>query len=136
MSQTYRFRSLEISKDEQTQGERVDENMNVFDVGETKTIDFRLRSGVRQCFQYSHFITAWYGSEDNKSIIKLFFSTHLVTIKGYCLDNLYNHLLEHAIKSIQEQDERYISIVKENAVFVSDIGIQWKKETDSDKKLD
>ena len=70
MSQTYRFRSLEISKDEQTQGERVDENMNVFDVGETKTIDFRLGSGVRQCFQYSHFITAWYGSEDNKSIIK------------------------------------------------------------------
>ena len=128
MSQTYRFKSLQISKSEESQVSPDDEKLTVYTVGETKTIDFILKDGTRQNFNYNHFITSWLGIEDNLNIIKIFFSTHLVTIKGYCLDDLYNHLLEHAIKSIKEHDERYISMAEETDVFVTEIDIQWKKD--------
>lgn len=87
-----------------------------------------VKDGTRQNFHYSHFITSWLGKEDSLQVIKIFFSTHLVTIKGYCLEELYDHLIEHGVKNIIEHDERYISMVGEDKVFVTDIDIAWKKE--------
>ena len=128
MSQTYKFKSLQISKKEQEQETSAEDKLTVFTLAESKTLDFKLKDGTRQNFHYSHFITAWLGNEDNLNIIKVFFSTHLVTIKGYCLEELYDHLIEHAVKNIIEHDERYISMVADDKVFVTDIDIAWKKD--------
>ena len=128
MSQTYKFKSLAISnngKEKETYDET--DKLNVFTLSESKTIDFKLKDGARQCFHYSHFITSWLGKDDELQIIKIFFSTHLVTIKGYCLEELYDHLIEHKVKNITEHDERYASMVDEGKVFVIEIDIAWKK---------
>ena len=128
MSQTYKFKSLAISNNgkEGNTYEEI-EKLNVFTVGESKTIDFKLKDGARQCFHYSHFITSWLGKDDELQIIKMFFSTHLVTIKGYCMEELYDYLIEHKVKNITEHDERYASMVDEGKVFIIKIWIEWKK---------
>ncbi|GAB5476333.1 MAG: hypothetical protein Mars2KO_44320 [Maribacter sp.] len=129
MSQTYKFKSLAIAnngKEENAYEEA--EKLNVFTLGESKTIDFKLKDGSRQCFHYSHLITSWFGKEEEVQVLKIFFSTHLLSIKGYCLEELYDHLLQHKIKNITEHDERYTSITDEGKVFVIEIDIAWKKK--------
>lgn len=128
MSQTYKFKSLQISKNEEEQEASKEEQLTVFTLGESKTIDFNLKDGTRQNFNYSHFITSWLGNEDNLNVIKIFFSTHLVTIKGYCLEELHEQLIEKRVKSIIENDIRYQSMVDKGKCFVIELNIFWKKE--------
>lgn len=130
MSQTYKFKSLAISNNgKENDAHEQTEKLNVLTLGESKTIDFKLKDGSRQCFHYSHFITSWLGKEEEVQVLKIFFSTHLVTIKGYCLEKLYGHLIEHKVKSITEHDERYGSMVDEGKVFVNNIEISWKNKS-------
>ncbi|MDO5969410.1 hypothetical protein Q4Q35_06290 [Flavivirga aquimarina] len=138
MSQNYEFKSLEIAKNGQEK-ERTQKDPNtvtVFETGDTHTIDFILLDGTRQCFLYSHMLTAWIGKDDNaendvtenERYIKIFFATHLVTIKGFCLDEIYNALTTLSLKSTKTHDERYLSAVSDDNAFVTNIKITWKKE--------
>lgn len=130
MSQNYKFKSLQFSEKEKEQSEE-SEKLVVFETGETRTIDLVLLDGTRQGFLYSHMLTVWLGkegdAEKNERVIKIFFSTHLVTIKGYCLDGLYNELIKLSVKYIKAHDERYLDMVEENETFVTDIKVAWKK---------
>ncbi len=134
MSQTYKFKSLEIAKDDQKnkQAEKDPNGITVFEIGDTRTIDFILKDGTRQCFLYSHMLTSWLGKDGNtekkERVIKIFFATHLITIKGYCLDEIYNTLTTLSVKSIKSHDERYADMVAEDQAFVTDINVSWKKE--------
>ncbi|MEM8938612.1 MAG: hypothetical protein AAGC64_04605 [Bacteroidota bacterium] len=127
MSQKYRFKSLEIAEKEKEQIPRSNK-FTVFDIGETRTIDFVLLDGTRQNFAYAHYLTAWLGKDGGNRVIKIFFATHLVTIKGYCLGGLYDQLIKLSVKSIKAHDERYTDLVEEDRTFVTDIKITWKKE--------
>ena len=125
MNQNYSFKSLEYSDDDKGQKSNPDE-ITVFETGETKTIDFIQKDGTRQSFPYSHFMTAWMGKEDDERFIKIFFATHLVTIKGYCLDQLYDHLIQSNLKKVIENDERYLKDVGDSEVFVISLMVEWK----------
>jgi len=129
MSQKYKFKSLQYSEEEKVQ-EITGEKLTVFETGETKTIDFILLDGTRQNFACAHYMTAWLGKEDNDRVIKIFFATHLVTIKGYCLDELYDELIKLSVTFIKAHDERYVDMVDEDKAFVTDIKVAWKKEGD------
>ena len=131
MSQNYKFKSLQIDKSGQNKedkAEKAPNSVTVFETGETRTIDFVLTDGTRQNFAYSHYLTSWLGKDGNDRVIKIFFATHLVTVKGYCLDELYDGLTGFSVKSIQAHDERYADMVEEDKTFVTDIKIAWKKE--------
>lgn len=128
MSQNYKFKSLEIAKNGQEKEQQAGGRLTVFEVGETRTIDFELLDGTRQNFAYIHYLTAWLGKDGDDRVIKIFFATHLVTIKGYCLDDLYNELTKLSVKSIKANDGRYVDMVEEDKSFVTDIKITWKKE--------
>ena len=134
MSQTYKFKSLEIAKNgQEKKSTKKDPNaITVFETGETRTIDFILKDGTRQNFAYIHYLTAWLGkdeaAEKTERYIKIFFATHLITIKGYCLDEIYNHLLDFSLKTIKANDERYLDMVEENKPFVMDIKVTWKNK--------
>ena len=141
MSQAYKFKSLEIAKigQEKQQEQKTSDAITVFEIGETRTIDFIQKDGTRQCFLYSHMLTAWIGKDGNteknaiknERFIKIFFATHLITIKGYCLDGIYDALIKLSVKSIKAHDQRYLDMVAEDKAFVSDIDITWKKENDT-----
>ncbi|MDD7887871.1 hypothetical protein [Flavivirga sp. 57AJ16] len=128
MSQNYKFKSLQIAKGDQAQRKTTKDpnTITVFETGDTKTIDFELLDGTRQNFHYSHYITSWMGKENGERIIKIFFATHLVTINGYCLDEIYNHLTTLSVKSIKAHDQRYLNMVEENQPFAIQISIEWK----------
>ena len=130
MNQNYKFKSLSIvqSNEQQQTAENNPNTLTVFETGDTKTIDFVFLDGTRQNFHYSHYITAWMGKEKDETFIKIFFATHLVTIKGYCLDIIYDELIQLRLKSIKANYERYSDSKEEEESFVTEIMIGWKKE--------
>lgn len=136
MNRNYNFKSLSIVENNLEEKTTNSDELNVFTLGESKCLDLKLKDGSRQSFHYSHFITSWLGKEDDLQVIKIFFSTHLVTIKGYCLEELYNYLIDHKVKNISEHDERYISPMDEDKVFVSEIETKWKKIDEKNKTID
>lgn len=129
MSQNYKFKSLEIAKESQKKeiDETKDEDFKVYEIGESKTIDFVLLDGTRQNFPYSHYLTSWLGMENEERVIKIFFATHMVTVKGFCLDDIYDHITQLSLKSIKANDNRYEQLKNLNSkAFVIDININWK----------
>lgn len=132
MNQNYKFKTLTIAKQGQEMKTiKKDPNtLTVFEVGETKTIDFEQGDGTRQNFSYAHYITAWMGKEEEAKVIKVFFATHLVTIKGYCLEHIYDALTGLSLKYLKANDMRYLKTVEDGELFVTDIEIKWKKETE------
>ncbi len=130
MSQNYKFLSDQfIVSDTNKEGDLTNSNeIVVFKTGDTKTIDFILKDGTRQNFPYSHYLTAWLTKEGKDRVIKIFFATHLVTIYGYCLDELYSQLIQFKIVSIKANDLRYLYDVDEGKAFVSNVMLEWKGE--------
>jgi len=130
MSQKYKFKSLQIAEGIGKKEQKDPDTLTVFEIEDTRTVDFIKKDSTRQNFPYTHYLTAWYGKDENaksnERIIKIFFATHLVTIKGHCLEELYNHLCNQKLKSVNANDIRYLEMYPENMPFVSTILIEWK----------
>lgn len=80
--------------------------------------------GIQQNFSYVHYLTAWLGKEEEERVIKIIFATHSITTHGFCLDNLYDELVKFSVKSVKANDERYLSMVDRDKIFVAKINIQ------------
>jgi hypothetical protein len=98
-----------------------------YKTGDAGTIDFIKNNGARQMFPYSQLITAWTENTDQYNVIKLFFSTHLVTLKGYNLAKVYELIRLHKLEIIVARDERYMNRAKGKQAYVTGIEIEWKK---------
>ncbi len=99
----------------------------IYETGDLKTVDFQMLDGTRQHFNYSHYIKAWIGQdEENTPFIRVFFSTDTVTINGFCLDQLYNALRNLNVTAVRANSERYAKTmtINENDTFVTDITIE------------
>lgn len=99
-----------------------------YETGDTKSIDFIKADGTRQMFPYSQLITAWTEFTDEHQVIKLFFSTHLITLSGYNLGEIYDHIQGQALRRLMVRDARYLNTAKEKQPYVTGIGIEWKGE--------
>lgn len=128
MSQSYKFKSLIIANGNEGEPKQKQPSIAVFEVGDTRTIDFLQLDGTRQNFAYSHYITSWLRKEDNQQVIKIFFATHCVTMKGYCLEQLYDALAKLTVTSVKAFDERYVDLIGEDQPYLREIEIVWNKE--------
>jgi len=130
MSQNYKFKTLSLVKEERQEDQKDNPNgLKVYEIGETRTIDFIQKDGTRQCFPYSHMLTAWYGKENNDRIIKIFFATHTVTIYGYNLGYIYEEINKQKIQTIVANDLRYNDMEsKNNNSYVIGILVKWKEK--------
>jgi hypothetical protein len=107
---------------------------NGFKSGETTTINFIKADGSQQMFPYSQLITTWTEKTDEYNLIKLFFSTHLVTLKGYKLNGLYELIRKYNLEIVIAMDKRYLNTSKDSQPYVIEIDIEWKnKITDGTK---
>ncbi|WP_188604955.1 hypothetical protein [Aquaticitalea lipolytica] len=122
---------MEIAKASQKKeiDEIKDEDFKVYEVGDTKTIDFILLDGTRQNFPYSHYLTSWLGVENEERVIKIFFATHMVTVKGFCLELLYDYLIKFSLKTLRVTDKRYLQKKDEANPLIKNVIIVWKKES-------
>ncbi len=127
MGDNYSFKTLTLVRQNGKPEEKDDANdLKVYETGDTRTIDFIQKNGTRQCFAYSHMLTAWYGKENEDRVVKVFFATHTVTIYGYCLEGIYEHLCSQNIKSVKAHDERYSDLVQEGNPFIIRLKVEWR----------
>ena len=97
-----------------------------FKSGDIGTIDFIKQDGTRQMFPYSQLITTWTEKSDEHNLIKLFFSTHHVSLKGFNLSTLYELIRKQTLEIVIARDERYLNTAKDNQPYVIEIDIEWK----------
>lgn len=99
-----------------------------FEAGETRTVDFQMLNGERENFSYAHYMKAWTGKEGGVTVIKVFFSADLVTIKGYCLNKIYHHLCKMDLKAVRANHERYYqAMTMDDEPFVIEIKVEKHK---------
>ncbi|MCP9290543.1 hypothetical protein [Gracilimonas sediminicola] len=99
-----------------------------FKSGDVGTIDFIKQDGTRQMFPYSQLITTWTEKSDEHNLIKLFFSTHHVSLKGFNLSTLYELIRQQNLEILIARDERYLNTSKDSQPYVIGIEIEWKGE--------
>ena len=99
-----------------------------FELGKSVGIEFITSDGARQSFAYSYLITFRLEAQDKTQKLSLFFTTHWVYVRGYCLDMLYAAIRERTLLAIKQCDERYSQLAEKNGddPWVTTIDIDWK----------
>lgn len=96
-----------------------------YKTGKGNSLDLYLRDGNRHCIQYNFMIYTHLEQEDNVWVIKIFQTTHMVIIKGFRLDNLYEKIRDHNLKYLKESNDTEVALADENEPFITKIEIDW-----------
>lgn len=86
-----------------------------------KTICFVLENGREVFLNYNYLVSGEYDPEGNS--ILLYFTSHIVVIKGNNMNLLFEDLMLYTPKKIIAKNKRYESISPTNESFISDITI-------------
>lgn len=63
--------------------------------------------GRRAFFNYAYLVSVDLALTDNLDVMLLYFSGHIVTLKGYQLSPLFDLLFDHSLKTIRVSNPRY-----------------------------
>lgn len=119
MSLTYKFDRLgEGQNDKDALGdiERFDGAASV------RNVAFVNKDGVRIFLNYAYLIAAEYKPEDSE--LRLFFSSHIVSMKGRNLDALFEEFKNHGPKTVACGDERYAAMEEDDKIYITNIDIK------------
>ncbi|MBO0950599.1 hypothetical protein [Fibrella forsythiae] len=72
-----------------------------------RNICFAWEDGRKAFFNYAYLIAAEFESDTNQNTIKLSFSSHTISMSGYCLEILFFSLLNNMPKLITVISKRY-----------------------------
>lgn len=87
--------------------------------GYGRNICFVKQDGNRIFLSYGHLISAEYNPDEN--IILLIFTSHCITLKGICLDQLYYQMMQQLVKQVICVESRYNVITDENNSVINEI---------------
>ena len=134
LNQNYKFKvdNYSLSRDVE-EGETLyfGEGLN-YKAGKGNALDLQFLDGSRHMASYNHMIYARLERENNQQVIKLFQTTHMVLIKGYRLDFLYEKIIEQNLKFVKESAPIEISLADENEPFINAIEIEWRSNQTTD----
>ncbi|MBN8820631.1 MULTISPECIES: hypothetical protein [unclassified Spirosoma] len=114
MHQVQNFRA-NFSQDEVV--DTTSDNLTDYTVGSTELHDidstvrnlcFVWENGRRAFFNYAYLVSVDLVITDNLNEILLYFSGHIVTLKGYQLSPLFDLLFDHSLKTIRASNPRYL----------------------------
>jgi len=88
-------------------------------------LDLYFTDNTRHCMPYNYLIYVRLEQEDNLQVIKLFQTTHMIVIKGFRLNGLYENIMDQNLKYIKESLETHIAIADEEEPFIKSIKIEW-----------
>lgn len=91
-----------------------DEPVNYPTTGDVRNLCFVQPDGKRQFLNYAYLISGEYDPEASE--ITLTYTTHIVTVKGYDLNEIYEALMGQVVKKIVAVDERYRSTRESGAI--------------------
>lgn len=98
--------------------------------GHLPRVDFKLADGRRIGFLYSHLV--WMTFKPNEGI-KLHFSDHEVTLKGYNLEMLYRGIAAHEIPEVVAISKRHdVEEDRPSTPVVTDIAVLDKPGTENE----
>lgn len=76
--------------------------------GHTRNVCLVWPDGQRAFFNYAYLVAGEFEPNDEKNLIKLSFSSHKVSLKGYSLETLFMALFDHLPRIITAIDPRYV----------------------------
>lgn len=107
--------SFKLKYDEMRDNQEMDEaveSVHKYDsAGQSRNVCFVFKTGDRLFLNYGYLVSGEYLVAENKIILT--FTSHLVTLEGIILDELFNDLMHHSPKQIIETDGRYNHLNKE-----------------------
>ena len=89
--------------------------------GNIRNVCFVMSDGKMIFLNYAYLVAAEHNPDE--SSITLFFTSHVVRLKGYNLENLYGALMFQLSKQVQCLDERYYGTQNRNDTIVTGIAI-------------
>lgn len=127
MNRNYNFRVDQYPiKEKKSEGEELyfGEGLN-YKTEKSSYLDLYLTDNTRHCMPYNYLIYARLETEDNLQVIKLFQTTHMILIKGFRLDGLYQNIMDQKLKYVKQSLDTHIALADENEPFIKEIKIDW-----------
>lgn len=131
MSHGFKLRFDEMKEGDPTNSETSKQDENEFfyqSSGHARNICFVWSNEKRLFLNYAYLVAGEFNPNEEKNIITLTFSSHIVSLSGYNLESLYNSLLDHLPRFIVVTDARYALNLDNKEVIVIEITVE-KKET-------
>lgn len=75
--------------------------------GGIRNVCFAWADGKWLFLNYAYLVSGAFASDGETNTITLSFTSHIVALKGYALEGLYNSLMEQLPRMIEAQDARY-----------------------------
>ncbi|MEQ9299221.1 MAG: hypothetical protein RIF33_11675 [Cyclobacteriaceae bacterium] len=122
--------NLEKSLNANEDQTKPDEDWFVYKEGHSPTIDFQPLDGKRIALRYAYLLSIELMTIDNEQQIKLLYSTHTVTVKGYCLTPIYELMRNDGLASLRANDNRYENLKEDNTPFIKEIDTVWRNTQD------
>lgn len=127
MSQDFKFKFDKMRENNPANSESDDEDKNISGEkyetsGNTRNLGFVWLDGKRMFLSYSYLISCEY--QPVESLLVLTFTTHIFSLKGTLLENLYDELLLQIPKTIYCVDPRYNSVLEKDQFAVNAIAIE------------
>ena len=95
------------SEEPKEMGETGDEDGQFHPYGLARNLCLVWPNGKRAFFNYAYLVSAGFDPTDEMNVIRLVFSSHSVTIKGYGLEPMFMNLLDHLLRIVAVVDSRY-----------------------------
>lgn len=105
--------------------EKCVENYNA--AGSTRNVCFVQLDGRSKFLNYAYLISADF--DPNESTIRIGFTTHNITIKGYHLNELFENLKFQLPSKIICMDKRYMATKDDKEAFIAEISIGENKQS-------
>ncbi len=88
--------------------EQIDNEL--YDIGcAVRNVCFISEMGRRAFFNYAYLVSVELLSSDKMDIVKVYFTSQVIVLKGYNLQRRFEQLMNHALKVIVAKDARYIT---------------------------
>ncbi len=84
--------------------------------------------GKRWVMPWIHFQYAWHEDQEEFELMKLYYSTHEVSLEGVRLERLVEHFAKFGVEWIRSYDKRYLQLCPQELPFIENIHIEEKEE--------
>lgn len=86
-----------------------------------RNLCFIWTDGRKAFFNYAYLVSVDLVLIDPVNVMLLYFSGQIVTLKGYCLEPLFDLLLDHTPKVIAASDSRYCNDEQTQDLYITEI---------------
>lgn len=131
MSHGYKLRFDEMREGDPTNSDstKQDENELFYQSsGHARNVCFVWSNEKKLFLNYAYLVSGEFNPNEEKNLITLTFSSHIVSLHGFNLENLFTALMEHLPRIIIEVDSRYALQGSSKESIVIEIILE-KKET-------